>query len=250
MNTLTSVLATLVRPGVGINSTPAILKPKKTLELYDMEGCPFCRITREALTELDISVMIYPCPKKGTRFRPKVIEMGGKAQFPFLVDPNNGTQIYESVDTIDYLYATYAQQEVPLKWRLSSLQKIGSSIASGFRPGSGLRVKPSTLPDKPLELYSFESSPFARPVRELLTEMEIPYLLHSAGRTSWQEWVPPVVRDTFNIEAEHTLDTRIALKKRAGKVTVPYLVDPNTGEEMFESATILKYIKTTYGKEL
>ena len=33
---------------------------------------------------------MYPCPKDGTRFRPQVVAEGGKAQFPYLKDPNTG----------------------------------------------------------------------------------------------------------------------------------------------------------------
>ena len=34
---------------------------------------------------------VYPCPKSGTRFRPRrPCSSGGKAQFPYLVDPNTG----------------------------------------------------------------------------------------------------------------------------------------------------------------
>ncbi len=32
-----------------------------------------------------------------------------------------------------------------------------------------------------------------------------------------------------------------------GKMQVPYLVDPNTGVKMFESAQIVKYLKKQYG---
>lgn len=32
-----------------------------------------------------------------------------------------------------------------------------------------------------------------------------------------------------------------------GKMQVPYLVDPNTGVKMFESAEIVKYLKKQYG---
>ena len=45
---------------------------------------------REALTLLDLDVLIYPCPKGGPTYRPKAQQMSGKAQFPFLVDPNTG----------------------------------------------------------------------------------------------------------------------------------------------------------------
>ena len=33
---------------------------------------------------------------------------------------------------------------------------------------------------------------------------------------------------------------------KAGKRTVPYLEDPNTGVAMFESAAIVKYLEETY----
>ncbi|MFK7731752.1 MAG: glutathione S-transferase N-terminal domain-containing protein [Pseudomonadales bacterium] len=247
LNIVSSALATFVRPGIGISVEPAAEKPVKMLELYDMEGCPFCRITREALTELDIDAVVYPCPKKGTRFRPKVIEMGGKAQFPYLVDHNTGTQIYESVDTVAYLYETYGQRPVPLKWRAEALQKIGSSLASALRPGFGLRLEPSSLPEKMLELYSFESSPFARLVREKLTELEIPYILRNAGRTTWKDWVPPGVRESLGIESEPELVNRQELQERAGKIAIPYLIDPNTGTELFESGQIVEYLDQTYG---
>ena len=36
---------------------------------------------------------------------------------------------------------------------------------------------------------------------------------------------------------------------RSGKMQVPYLVDPNAGTEMFESADILAYLEETYGLE-
>lgn len=47
---------------------------------------------REALTLLDLDVLIYPCPKGGTTFRPRARQLSGKEQFPFLVDPNTGAK--------------------------------------------------------------------------------------------------------------------------------------------------------------
>ena len=35
--------------------------------------------------------------------------------------------------------------------------------------------------------------------------------------------------------------------RRSGKMMVPYLADPNTGKEMFESADIRDYLLETYG---
>lgn len=37
-------------------------------------------------------------------FLHQAIELGGKKQFPFLVDPNTGKQMYESDDIINYLF--------------------------------------------------------------------------------------------------------------------------------------------------
>ncbi len=45
---------------------------------------------REAVSVLDLDVLVYPCPKDGPTWRPKAVELGGKAQFPYLVDPNSG----------------------------------------------------------------------------------------------------------------------------------------------------------------
>ena len=39
---------------------------------------------------------------------------------------------------------------------------------------------------------------------------------------------------------------REAFVARSGKMQVPYLVDPNTNVEMFESADILAYLDETY----
>ncbi len=38
------------------------------------------------------------------------------------------------------------------------------------------------------------------------------------------------------------------LLDRAGRIAVPYLIDPNTGKELFESEAILDYLDQTYGR--
>ena len=247
-NIVSSSLTTVLRIGAGISSHPAVEKPEKLLELYEFEGCPFCRLVREVLTELDLDAMIYPCPKRGERFRPRSIDLGGKAQFPFLVDPNSGQQMYESLDIIAYLYDTYAKRPLPLRWRVGPLQKLGSAASGMARGLAGSRAKPSRAPAAPLELYSFESSPYARPVRELLCELEMPYILRSTGRTQASDWVPPVIRDAMSIKADPELHNRRALLARAERVSIPYLVDPNTGREMGESDRIMEYLTETYAR--
>jgi glutathione S-transferase len=241
------MLSTLVRASNGIQSKPAALKPQKLLQLFDIENCPYCRLVREALTELDLDAEILPCPKAGERFRPEVVERGGKAQFPYLVDQNTGEEMYESLDIVAYLFETYGQRELPLRWRAGRLQTFGSMLASAPRMNSGMQAIPGEAPEFLLELYSFESSPYARPVRELLCEMEIPYILRSCGRTQLREWILPPVRRAMKITPDSDLENRRNLQQQEGKVSIPYLYDPNTEEGLFESGEILAYLRDTYG---
>lgn len=242
-----SLTTTALRFGAGIATRPRESRPPSLLELYEFEACPYCRIVREALTELDLDALIRPCPKGGTRFRDELVEKGGKEQFPFLVDPNTGMSMYESADIITYLYETYGGGTVPLRWRAAPLQQLGSAMAGAWRMGAGREARPSKLPARLLELYSFEGSPFARLVRERLCEMEIPYVLRSVGRSTAADWMPPLLRDALGVKSEPEILNRKVLMERAGRVTVPFLVDPNTGVEMGESADIIAYLEERYG---
>ena len=247
-NMPSSFLASSLRGMAGIASAPAAVKPRKMLRLYDIENCPYCRLAREALTELDLDAEIYPCPKSGERYRPEVIERGGKAQFPYLVDPNTGVEMYESLDIVAYLYETYGQRPLPLKWRVGKLQTLSSMLASAPRVSRGMHATPvKELPEFLLELYSFESSPYARPVRELLCELELPYILRSCGRTEVEEWVLPPLREAFHILPESTLGNRQWLQEKEGKVSIPFLYDPNRETGLFESQDILAYLREHYG---
>jgi glutathione S-transferase len=76
---------------------------------------------REIVSILDIDALFYPCPKNGPTFRPKAIEMGGKKQFPYMVDPNTGTAMYESDNIIKYLVDKYGDGKVPLLLNLGML---------------------------------------------------------------------------------------------------------------------------------
>lgn len=244
----TSLLTTALRGGAGVVATPTPKRPAWLLELYEFEGCPYCRLVREVLTELDLDAMIYPCPKGGERFRPKVAERGGRAQFPYLVDPNTGVEMYESADIIRYLFRTYGPGggAVPLRWRAAELYGLPSSIAGLPRAGAGIRVRASRAPERPLELYSFEASPYARPVRERLCELELPYVLRSCGRTTVADWAPPGVRRWFGLGVDPETVNRKALAERGGTISIPYLVDGNTGVEMAESARIVRYLDEHY----
>jgi glutathione S-transferase len=222
LDVFTSWNASCARLGGGLFArTPRghAKEPEKLLELWEFEACPFCRKTREAFTGLDLDVLIRPCPKGGARFRP------GKKQFPFLLDPNTGVEMYESMDIARYLAKTYGDGSLPIGLRLGPITTITSAFASAWRSGHGGKVKRSRAPDKPLELWSFEASPYCRLAREALCELELPYVLHNVAKGS-----------------AHRQD----FVSRSGKMMVPYLVDDNTGKAMFESADIVRYLHATY----
>ena len=243
----TSGLATLTRFGRGIFAKPVSNRPETLLELYEFENCPYCRFVREVLTELDLDAMIYPCPKGGKRFRPRAVELGGKAQFPLLIDPNSGEKLYESADIIMYLRNVYGRIPPMHDRSRSTVFNVASSvIATGYRAGAGLRARPSREPSEPLELYSFESSPYARRVRETLCELELPYILRNVGRTRLIESIPPFARSFLRLNIEPTSPNRRAFLERSGRLMVPYLIDSNTNTEMFESADIRDYLTRTY----
>ncbi|MDX1804995.1 MAG: glutathione S-transferase N-terminal domain-containing protein [Alcanivorax sp.] len=241
-----SLLASTAQQGRGIATRGHRQQPQQPLELYEMEGCPFCRLVREALTDLDLDVISYPCPKGGDRYRPLVERLGGKQMFPYLMDPNTGTALYESSDIIDYLYREYGHKPAPRRWLVRSVRTAAAIAASLPRANRGIHHQPARVPDQTLILYSFEASPFARLVRERLTELQLPFLTRQCGRDQWQDWLMPGMRERLGMQYRPSQRNRKELLERAGTIAIPYLVDPNTGTELFESKAILDYLDTTY----
>lgn len=225
VDVVTSLVASGARFGMGMRVGRLGSRPDKLLELYDMEASPYCRKVREALSILDLEAMIYPCPHGGARFRPIVQERGGKLLFPWLVDPNTGISLYESDDIVKYLFRAYGDGDVPLLLRLGPITNASAYAASVWRVGLGHYARPSRAPEKPLELWSFEASPFCRIVREELSVLEIPHRIHNVAKAS---------------------PNRQAFIARSGRMMVPFLHDPNTGTDMFESADIVDYLRRTY----
>jgi glutathione S-transferase len=221
----TATAASAARPYFGNIHHERRRTPAQPLQIYEFEVCPFCRVAREALSALSLDPIVYPCPKGGTRFRHEVETRGGKQQFPYLVDPNTGVEMYESADIATYLFQQYGSGSVPWFIARRSFSVPTSMLASAFRPGRGRRAAPSRLPEQMLELYSYEGSPFCRIAREALCELELPYQLRNIPRGS---------------------PDREAFIARSGKMQVPYLVDPNTDTAMFESEDIRAYLYETY----
>jgi len=108
--------------------------------------------------------------------------------------------------------------EPPLPLRV--LRRLGL-LRGLFREAAANR------PVEPLELYSMEGCPACRRVRRTLTELEIDFLHRSSPRGG-----------TTN---------RAELARRGGKMQVPYLIDPNSGAEMYESREIVRYLREHYG---
>ena len=221
----TSFAASVVRLGAGMEIGPLGSRPERPLEVYEFEGCPYCRKVREALSILDLDATVYPCPKDGPRFRREVVRRGGKAQFPYVVDANHGVEMYESDDIVRFLFETYGAVPVPRTLALPVLTDVASMLASAARLGGGSRYRAARAPTAPLELWSFEASPYCRIAREALCELELPYVLHNVAKGSAK---------------------REAFVRRSGRMQVPYLVDPNTSTAMFESADIVRYLDATY----
>jgi glutathione S-transferase len=232
VNDVSSFAATIVRLGRGVYPTITADKrpaPKHMLELYDFEGCPYCRKVREVLCELDLDYLVHPVAQGSPR-RQELKQLGGKVQVPYLVDANTHTRLYESDDIIDYLNERYGKGQ-RAGWSLpipSLLDDIDSAAASAVRLGRGTRCRAAhaRAPLKPLTLYNMEGSPYCRKVRETLSELDLEYIVHNVPKGS---------------------PKRAELKERGGKVQVPYVVDPNSGSEMYESDDIVAYLNARYG---
>lgn len=196
-------------------------RPAQRLVLWDFERCPHSRPVREALSTLDLDAEVRPCPKGGTRFRPALEGRG----VPRLQDPNTNDDLRGSMNIVRHLYAHYGQGRPPWLLNLTPV-RFFTGMAARFLTGQrGALVRPSRAPEKPLELWSFESSPYCRMVRATLCELELPYVLHNVAKGSEQ---------------------RAAFIARSGQMRVPFLVDPNTGAALFESAAIERYLEATY----
>ncbi len=222
---LTSTVMTFARGAVGHRAVAHGDSPAIALVLYEFEACPFCRRVREALSALDLEAIIVPCPR-GSKNREAVVSQGGKAQFPYLVDASRNVAMYESDAICNYLSETYADGAKPWQHQVSDAGGLSGSFTKAMRPDRGLVARGKKTPEKMIELWSYEASPYSRLVREVLCELELPYMLHNVPRKSTR-------RDAF-----------IAM---SGKMQVPYLKDANTGTAMFESADIIAYLEKTYG---
>lgn len=157
---------------------------------------------------------------------------------PYLVDPNapapggadGPLELYESDDIIDHLFDAYGPGRGAVPWQLRGPFAFWTcalaALARGLK-GNALdaAARPDTMQMQPLELWGYEASPFVRPVRERLVELALPHTVVYCARGS---------------------ANRDLLVQRTGRFQVPFLADPNTGAELFESDAIVEYLTRVY----
>jgi glutathione S-transferase len=197
--------------------------------LYEREACPYSRLVREALSALDLDVLIKPCPPGEWRHRGELRLLSGEETVPFLVDEGAGVMLGDSQQIVRYLFERYGCNRVPLQLRYQPLAELTSKLATALRGKDDTAHERSTPPVQPLELWSYEASPYSRVVREKLGELAVPYVCHNLARGS--------VR-------------RAVFVARHGREQFPRLHDPNTNVSMFESAAIVDYLSERYAPRL
>ncbi len=260
--------STLLRGGRGNMGTATPMQPDEALILYEHEACPYSRRVREVMTHLNLDYESRPSPHKGHVYRDELKELAGKAQVPFLIDENTGDQLLESQAIIDHLFAHYSKKaSTPNKYQYpkgddnATLVNKATSMASMMRGVKADHPKKNQArgkPDEPLHLYGFEASPFCRLVREKLSELEVGYINHNVAREQIQDIGVFGVRVSLSIfsaprNPENYRPVKGGKRERIknevmnGKLQFPYLIDPNTDTEMYESQDIIDYLEQTYG---
>jgi len=77
------------------------------LELYELEGCPYCAKVTSKLDELDLEYESHMVPRSHSE-RTEVEEVSGQTGVPVLVDNTNGIEgMPESDDIVAYLDREY-----------------------------------------------------------------------------------------------------------------------------------------------
>lgn len=203
------------------------------LYLYEYEGCPFCRGVRQTLDELTLDCIVFPCPRGGRRFRPQAEAVGGRQQFPLLVDTATDSVQYESRDIIGYLRGLDREATlVP-----PGIGELGAAAEAELAELSGMQTVGATgrrPPTRLFELYNDEASGPAYQIRALLGLLELPYILRSTAVLAQIGDLPGWVRRA----APETLD--------AAHPPAPTLIDSNTETALFDAGSIAAYLQEHY----
>lgn len=77
------------------------------MTLYQFESCPYCRMVRQKLSDLELTY-VSVCVSRDRARRDKVVEVSGQPTVPVLVDGD--VVLADENDIVAYLEATYGRQ--------------------------------------------------------------------------------------------------------------------------------------------
>ena len=222
---VSSLTASFIRAGAGARVTAVGPRPADTLILYEMENCPFSRLVREALSELDLDAIIKPCPPGEDCHRAELRRLTGDETVPYLIDRGLGVALHESGRIVRHLFTHYGTGRIPARFAQTAAVLYTSKLASRLRGGKRAYQPPAVRPPFPLELWNYEGSPYCRLVREQLDAHGLSYVSRNLARES---------------------PRRAAFLERFGKLQFPCLYDPNVDRTLFETASILEHVRCLY----
>ncbi|MBK5649217.1 MAG: glutathione S-transferase N-terminal domain-containing protein, partial [Acinetobacter sp.] len=110
--------------------------------------------------------------------------------------------------------------------QLKVLQSVVASVIEGGRGVSGTPFPKQ--PTKAIKLYEFEGSPFCRRVREVITLLNLDVEIYPCPKGG-QKY-------------------RQIVKAKGGRRQFPFLIDENTGDQLYESQQIIHHLFKHYGK--
>ena len=222
-------LASWMRLGRGTSVSPSVGKrPEKPLVLYSYEGNQFCRLVREVLTELDIVYELRSAGKESPRRTELASITGGSSQCPYLIDPNTGASMPESVDIVEYLYKNYASYTPPselLEWTSNNVMSLAKPIFKVLAPlqasageegdvdyAPTIKEIEGEIAASPVVVYTYELSPFSSETTALLDRLDVEYKEISLGK----EWLPGLISENGAIK-------RAALLEMTGQSSLPQI---------------------------
>lgn len=157
--------------------------------------------------------------------------------FPSLFRP----QLFGSQSIIKHLFDTYSEGEEAIPKKLRGASKTGG--AKGAKLIANARFDNPKM--KPITLYGWEGAKFVTPVRQALNDLGLAHTFINCANGSVNRYVTTKLIPDFVYLDEFLIRKKLEAKTK-GVFQVPYISDPNTGVEMFESAEIVKYLKETY----
>lgn len=263
LDTLTSGLASIARLPTGTTvrddcNNRDSDSNTRLVKLYDVENNVQCRRVREVISELDLNVeTVIPSGVGSSVWDTELKVLIGQNNdssrsnsllLPRLVvmesvsDEEQEDRVLQGAeDIIAYLEETFTTKptssSTTTEESTNDIPDWTSYISTLLRIGRGTSVSPAAIMPstaasssnyKPLILYNYEHNQFCRLVREVLTELDLPYEVRSAGKGS---------------------PRRSELAKITGGSTqCPYLIDPNTDTQMADSKDIVAYLYKNYAK--